>query len=344
MKLYSDNGYLNIEAVLNIDVPFIFVVGGRGTGKTFGALKYVVDNDKRFMFMRRTQSQLDLINKPEFSPFKPLNSAYKWDITSESITKYNAGFYHSHETDNGRIEAVGAPLGYSCALSTVSNLRGFDASDIELLIYDEFIPEKHERPIKNEGPALLNAYETMNRNRELEGKKPLKLLCLANANDLGNPIFMELNLIGKAENMRRKEQELSIDYTRGIALIILTKSPISDAKASTALYKLAAGSEYSDMALANTFAELKTDNIKSMPLSEYKAIVTVGEITIYKHKANKTYYVSTHCTGSPESFTTSDIDLKRFYRKYSYVLDSYMNNKVYFENSMCEILLTKYVI
>ena len=45
------------------------------------------------------------------------------------------------------------------ALSTVSNLRGFDMSDCTLLIYDEFIPEPHERPLKNEAAALFNAYE-----------------------------------------------------------------------------------------------------------------------------------------------------------------------------------------
>ena len=40
------------------------------------------------------------------------------------------------------------------------------ASDI---IFAEFIPEAHERLIKNEAAALFNFYETINRNRELDG-------------------------------------------------------------------------------------------------------------------------------------------------------------------------------
>lgn len=187
MKLYLDSGYVNIKGIIDLGLPFNFVVGGRGTGKTYTALETVKEEDIKFMFMRRTQAQAELINKPDFSPFKSLNVDKGWNVITKPLTKYNAGFYESCEG-----EAVGAPIGYTCALSTISNVRGFDAQDVKILVYDEFIPERHERPIKNEGAALLNAYETINRNRELKGHRPLQLLCLANSNDLSNPIFMEL--------------------------------------------------------------------------------------------------------------------------------------------------------
>jgi hypothetical protein len=203
MNIYQDSGYIDIRKILSLGLPFIFLVGGRATGKTYGSLKVVIEDDIRFIYMRRTQTQADLINKPEFSPYKSLNTDLGWNIGTESISKYNAGFYRQVEED-GRMISQGSPLGYTCALSTVSNIRGFDASDVELQIYDEFIPEKHERPIKEEGKALLNSYETINRNRELNGKKPVQLLCMANANDLANPVFMELGLVKKAYEMKKK--------------------------------------------------------------------------------------------------------------------------------------------
>ena len=52
MKLYQESGYVNIAGILSLDVPFNFVVGGRGTGKTYTSLDYVVENDIKFMFMR----------------------------------------------------------------------------------------------------------------------------------------------------------------------------------------------------------------------------------------------------------------------------------------------------
>ena len=341
MRIYTEDGYLNIETMINTKLPFLFIVGGRGTGKTYGALKYVVEHNIKFILMRRTQSQVDLINKPEFSPFKALNDDGICDIGSMSLSKYNVGFYHMEESAEGKAVPSGPAIGYSMALSTISNLRGFDASDCRILIFDEFIPERHERTIKEEGAAFLNAYETINRNRELKGEDPLQVIGLANANDMGNPIFMELGLISKVENMKKKHQSYSLDYNRGIGIFLLEDSPISAKKQNTALYKIAA-QDFKEMAIMNDFEELKTDLIKSRPIKEFTPIVTIGELTFYKHKSNKTYYCTTMRIGDPESYTVSDMDLKRFFRKYAYLWTAYLKNNLYFEDATCEIIFKKY--
>ena len=77
MKRFLDNGYADIESIINLNMPFTFIIGGRGTGKTYGVLKYIIENRKTIMLMRRTQAQTDLINKPEFSPFKVLETDLK---------------------------------------------------------------------------------------------------------------------------------------------------------------------------------------------------------------------------------------------------------------------------
>lgn len=341
MNIYLENGYLDIRKILGLGLPFVFIVGGRGTGKTFGALEVVIEDNITFMFMRRTQSQADIINKPQFSPFKSLNSEFGWNIGTQSISKYNSGFYEQEEIE-GKMKCVGEPKGYTCALSTVSNVRGFDGSDIDLLIYDEFIPEKHERPIKNEGSALLNAYETINRNRELKGRKPLQMLCMANSNDLANPIFMELQLVRKAEHMKKKGHEVLIDREKGIVIVMMYKSAISIEKDRTVLYKLTSGSDFADMAIKNVFSGEEVGFIKSQPLKEYRPVVAIGEICIYKHKSKRVYYVSTHTTGTPPEFGIGEIEKSRFRRVYSWLWQEYMKNNIIFEEYLCEILLTKY--
>lgn len=342
MNIYQKSGYIDIRAIMALGLPFNFIVGGRATGKTYTSLKTVKEDGIKFIYMRRTQSQADMINKPEFSPFKSLNADHGWTIGSATLSKYNAGFYETEETEDGGHQCVGSPIGYTCALSTISNMRGFDASDVRLLIYDEFIPEKHERPIKNEGAAFLNAYETINRNRELKGEKPLQVLCLANANDLANPIFLELGLVRKAEQMRRKGQEISIDKERGVGLFILDKSPISAQKRNTALYKLSRGSGFSRMSLENDFANEDIGRIKTQPLGEFRPVVTVGEITVYKHKSRGEYYVSTHKAGSCAEFGSGDTDKNRFRRAYGWIWQEYMKNNIIFEEYLCEVLLNRY--
>ena len=74
MGIYLDNGYIDFSKVLSYGVPYNFMVGGRGIGKTYGALKYMIEHDIKFVFMRRTQTQLDVIRKEEYQPFKKLNA------------------------------------------------------------------------------------------------------------------------------------------------------------------------------------------------------------------------------------------------------------------------------
>ena len=305
-NIYLDSGYLNIDYILRFRVPFIFCVGGRGTGKTYGALKYVLDNGIKFLYMRRTQAQADLINRAEFSPFKSIMRDTGAVILSTPITKYNSAFYRGKIEGDKTIQD-GAPIGYTLALSTVSNLRGFDMSDCELLIYDEFIPEPHERPLKNEAQALFNAYETINRNRELSGAPALKVLCLANANTITNPVFDALGVIDKVYAMENSGQVVSINEARGYAIVLLSDSPISERKRETALYKLTRGSEFESMAIDNSYnVQFNRQNVN---LLEYAPLFTVEGITIYKHKSGAGFYVTRHASGGAQQIDT------RLYRK-----------------------------
>lgn len=333
MKLYLDSGYLDFEKIAARKTPFNIIIGGRGTGKTFGALKYVTDRYKqsgrKFILLRRTQVQLDKISNAAFSPFKSVDS----DFYMKSIIKNVYGIYHGEEK---------TPAGYGVALSTISSLRGFDASDVDTVIYDECIGEKHERPIKNEGDALLNAYETINRNRELAGIAPVKMFLLANANDLANPIFVSLGLVTPAENMKRKNVDFYEDAARGYSLYILGETPIGKAKKNTALYKMAGGTEFEAMAIGNDFAADEMAGIKTMPLNGFAGVCSVGEIDIYKHKSKSLYYITPARGGISKRYASSEMDLRRFRRERYYLWIAYLNNKLVFESYIQKVLFEKY--
>ena len=336
MKIYNSSGYVNVEGILEEGYPFNFLVGGRGTGKTYTTLKVAKESGRKFMLMRRTQSQADLISKPEFSVFKPLNDDMHWDVRVKSISKYNSMFY---ETD---AEEIIHPIGYTCALSTLSNMRGFDASDIQLLIYDEFIPEKHERLLKNEADALFNAYETMNRNREIKGCAPIQMVCLANANDITNPVFESLKLIRIADKMQKGNNDRWTDEKRGIQLIMLHRSPISRKKSQTVLYNLTEGTEFSNMALDNDF-NVDMQHVRPRPLSEFVPICAIGELCIYRHKSDIRLYASTHMSGVfNRRFSLSDADRLHYQRMYRSHWDMYIGSKIDFEDVLSEKMFLKY--
>lgn len=336
MSLFLDNGFVNMPRLFASRLPFIFVVGGRGTGKTYGALEYVRKqalDGKKFIYMRRTQDQVDKISQDDFSPFKSIDELSGTITTVQKMAGKTFSFID---------EPSDKTLGYCFALSTFAKMRGFDASDVSTLVFDEFIPEKHERAIKNEAEAFFNAVETINRNRELTGGDPLQCVLLSNANNMGNPLFLELGLVSRATKMLSKGVDTYRDEKRGLMLVIIQNSPISEAKKQTALYKLTAGSSFQKMAIDNDFDE-QCSNLRHAPLKELRPLVGVGEITIYTHKSENWLYISTHRTGSPLTFGSSIAELNRFRLQYMWVWEAYMMRRVYFEEYLCELLLSKYL-
>ena len=342
MGLYLENGFCDVRQILNRNIPFNFVVGGRGTGKTFGALMDCLVSKRKFCLMRRTQSQLETIARLETNPFKSViaHLGADWDCLPVPAAKSIWAYYKTTYEDGKPV--YGELLGYAVALSTIANLRGFDMSDVELLIYDEFIPETHERTIKHESDAFFNAYETINRNRELQGRKPLQVLCLANANDFANPIFIGLGLVSTVERMLKDDKTEYVNPQKGIAIYLLTDSPVSTQKRQTALYRLTEGSAFHDMSVSNAFAGQNDPDVYSVNLQEYSPLVGIGELCVYKHKSTRLYFISSHYSGSIARFSGDGIDMQRFFATHKGLLMAATSGRCIYESHLCKALFLRY--
>ena len=326
-KIYNSDGWVNWDYILEQPASFISVVGARGVGKTYGIFKKLITEKHKFIYLRRLKSQLDQCGKVEGNPFKKLNT----DLDRNILPFSSGGILTFREEDkSGEIIAAGV------ALSVVANIRGIDFSDYDYIVFDEFIASIGERPIKNEFSAFLNFYETVNRNRELEGKSPVKCIMLGNANTLINPYFSSWHFMKTAVKMITGNQMVwrSPDETR--LVILLLHSPISEKKKDTALYQNAS-SDFIEMALDNSFRTDET-NIKSEPLREYVHIVSVGELGIYKHKSERKYYVSSTQADKPY-YDSFGIGLKMFQQDYYMLRVHYMVSKnVWFESFELEVI------
>lgn len=326
-KIYTQDGWVDWDYILNQPATFISVVGARGVGKTYGVFKKLIKEKKKFLYLRRLKSQLDQCGKPEGNPFKKINDDLGYDIKPFS----SGGIISFREKEKtGELVAVGV------ALSVVANIRGIDFSDFDYIVFDEFIASIGERPIKNEFQAFLNFFETVNRNRELEGKKAVKCLMLGNANTIINPYFSSWHFMKTAIKMIHGNQMVwrSPDNTR--LVILLLHSPISEKKRETALYQNA-NEDFLLMALDNAFRTDET-KIKSEPLKEYIHLVSIGEIGIYKHKSERKYYVS--ATQEKEPYYDSfGIGLKMFQQDFFMLRIHYMVSKnVWFESFELEVI------
>lgn len=332
MNLYTEKGWLDVEAINAMKYPFIFVYGGRGIGKTFGEGDIIANTGRgRTLFLRRTKTEYDIITSKEMNTFSDYNVETGHNLQFET----QKGF--STITDNGE------DVGLCAALSTFSNLRGggFEQFGIDYLLYDEFIPERHKSKIRNESDVLLNIYETINRNRELKGREPLKMRCFANSNDIRNPIFIGLNLVTMAEKMLKRDAEMQIDTERGIALIDCRKSPISKRKAETALYRLSRGSEFFNMAINNEFNSGLFPSVHRR-LVEYRPLVNVGEVGIYCHKSSGKIYVCAAKNPTVQSFAATDTQLEMFRMRWGSLYDKFYSGAVEFETQIGQLLFLTY--
>lgn len=323
-------------------IPFCWMWAGRGTGKTYGVLKYELEHKEKFMFVRRTDKQIKLIMNPQYMPFKALNLKEGCNVQPRSIGAGMYGFFHCSEED-GKLVYHEPMIAPAAAVSTVGNIRGFDGTDLDAMFYDEFIPIKGERPLKNEAGNLFDLYETVNRNRELEGRDPLWFIGASNSNNPDNPYFTELGVLNRALKMgMSQDNEVYINKRAGFMLLCVNRSPISAEKKDTALYRLTSGSDYERMALDNEFVNIDTANIQPQNLQHYNAVVAIGGICVYRSKSGRRWYVSEHIKGDPERFTTTEINLLRFQRKYDFLRTAYFNDQITFENHLTERLFSVY--
>ena len=339
---YLSNGYLSMGDLISHAPPFSFIWGGRGIGKTFGALDYVRNvMPQKFIILRRTQKQVDLLKKLMFSPFKAIDE-YRGNCTAV-VKDGDAAVFYDGQMENDSEVPAGTPLGYMLALSTVHNIRGFDLSDVDILIFDEFIPEAHERPISDEYNAFLNAVETIARNRELKGKQPLKVVALSNSNTITNPYFVGMGVMRTVYRMMSDGIEEFRDDDRGLWLVNILRSPISDAKQGTALYRLAGAGAFADSALGNQFVSDSIAEHRKIPIKECRPLVHVGEICVYEHKFSECLYVTDHVSGSPEHFKSDSASLQQFRSKYIRLCSYYMQNIIVFDTALSESIFRLYM-
>lgn len=289
MKVYLDNGFVNFETVAkNSHGMRVWLIGGRGIGKTYGALQYLLRQNKPFIYMRRTKQQLQDMTKDYFNPFKAL--APDWFVNVESVGNSTGRFFTGDPDD----KATQTTRGIMLSLSGVAALRGFDMSEYDAGVLDEAIPEMHEPQRRGEGFALLNALETINRNREMQGRKTFQMYLLANSNTLDSRILGET---GDSDIIQEMYRDGRTYYdSQDVTVWIFKDSPITEWKRQQALYKGQRG-RFAQMALDNQFAN-DVAQVKKADLRQYKARAVIGDLVIWKSRHDNTYHV-TYMSAAP---------------------------------------------
>lgn len=321
--------YYDIARDLNEypDAIIYITVGGRNTGKTYSSLVHCMQSKQKFVFVKRTMEDVKLLcagqgrigNKVsefglDLSPFKAINRDFGSNIRAFQVDNGLGGFWHC-DSEN---QPVGDPIGYLIALSAVQKFKGFDLSDCDYIIFDEFIPQKWERVNKQEGEQLFDLYKTVGRDREHRGKEALKLICLANATRVSNPVMNVLEVTDIAVDMQLHGLEYYYSPDRGIVLHLLKDSAeFLKKEAQSKVYKAMEGTQWAEMALDNKFGYDDFTNVGKISLKHYAPLAEVKfkRKFYYIYSKDGMYYMSSSRTNKVFNKYNLNLenDQKRFF-------------------------------
>ena len=339
--------YVEVEPIImkflkEKDIHIFYFCGGRGTGKTYGALDFCrklaqgeilldpTDATNKFLYLRRTGVEAASVATPEACPFKKYNKEEGYEICADFSTKLGFGnFYMDTEKTQH--------IGYCAALSTFANLRGVDFTDVNFILYDECIPEnKNKHPLKEEGFLFLNMLETINRNRALEGKQEIVVCLLSNPIDLGSALLAQLNLTGILNAMIFKNQEKFTDPSRSLHIEKYKNHPVSQAKANSNIYKFGAGTGFNERSLSGDFVDNDLELVKKVYLTEYSAYLSLEDIYVYKHKSNGTFHICQIATPPKYAFKAVEREKVRalFYWLYKMLI---IERRVTYDNYITKV-------
>lgn len=352
MNIYDNKGYLNTKHIEEIadrnKIAFIIIIGKRQIGKTYGVLKLMLDEDKRFILLRGMKTELEMLERGVNSPFEKIHG-YEGKILFDKNSDYTAEIIRQEIKidDEGESHIENTVIGMGAALSSIGRVRGFNGDIYTDVVFDEMIPESHLLKVRHGGDAFLNMYTTVAGNRELEGRPPLRVWCLANSNNLDSDILQALDITDVVERMSLRGEESRILKDRGIMILLPDSEQIIDKRKKMALYKAIGGdSKFAKMAYGNEFAYNDYSDVGVKPLQEYRPIIKVGALVVHLHKNAKTVYITESYKGNEHArhvYPETDYGLMKFEREQTDLRSAYLRGRVTFQNMVVKNTFLKYM-
>lgn len=322
-------------------------IGMRGMGKTFSALSPLYDDvrayDDKFMIARLTKDEIQLVTSEAGNMFKDIN-AKKKDKEPLASFGMKSGIYGVYKYDldeqEGKMIPHGLPLAYVAGMPTLRKACGGGMSDVSQFIVDEFIPVG----LQYRGDKfrdIMYAWESINRNREDEGKTPCKLILLSNANNIYDSILRGFNLVRIAERMCMVGENHYFDETRRIALHIMKPSEsYREFKQKSAVALALQGTEYYDSAYENKFSYNDFSGIVEKSVKGWKPVCSIsGKAFIYT--CGKKYHVTYRRAEVPDYDTKMPYLRRAFKIDFGYLDTALVNDKITYQSyELKEMFLT----
>ncbi len=196
--------FYNFDKLFSFPFLMAFVLGERGTGKTFGSkvamLKKFLKTGEQFIYLRRYKTELDTA----LSTF--------WDDLQSN------GYFEDYALKVKKTKMLteltcnGETCGFAVPLSTANILKSTAFPKVTTIIFDEFLLDNGGtyRYLKNEVTMMLDVIETVGRLRDIQ------VIFLGNSLSITNPYFayFSLDLPYNSEFRSFKDGLIIVNYIK----------------------------------------------------------------------------------------------------------------------------------
>lgn len=270
----SKSIYWNIQKILTTKSDFNLVIGQRGNGKTYGCLKYFLQQykktKKRFCYIRRWEEDIKAYRMDQlFTPFR--------NLIDELFGSSNSIIYKNHKfllvNENGTCIDV---IGYVLSISASSHTKSISYTNVGYILYDEFIRMSGEQELRDEQSRFDNTLSTIIRGDNIN----VKVFMLANTVSKYSPFFLRFGIdINKIKQGTIFTKDIKLDD--GQVLKIALEYCEFNKEASEKISKYTTN----QMIRSGEWEIPETDEIPSIPGSTIKEQLL---FTIYDENVNVT--------------------------------------------------------
>lgn len=304
--------YWDIKRTLSHNCLFNFIVGCRGAGKTYGALKFCIEkylkeravgNVWQFVYVRRYKTELEKLTTCRNGRiFRAVQKEFpEYSLKAESNVMY--------------IKGKGIPewevIGYAVPLTVAKIYKSDSFPDVKMLVFDEFIIENRGsyHYLKDEVGAFLDFYETV--GRPGTDHEDVVAFFLSNAISISNPYFEYFGLCRPYDSEFKK-----FGNDKDILVQDVKSELLQDDKHASRFGRLIAGSAYASYAIDNEWLLDNNDFIeKKNSRCQYRMSIR------YKDTWLGVWFDDLQCV----YFVSGDVDLQ-YPVKFSATTDDHQPN------------------
>lgn len=327
--------YYDYSKILSYNALLNFLIGERGVGKTYGAVKFVtkqfINKNEQFAYIRRYKSDLKNGVKTFFTSV----------INNNEFENYS--LYAKHDT----FYCDDKICGFAMTLSTAQDLKSSNFDGVKNIIFDEFIIDEGQKKyyLHNEVETFLNLIETLARMRNV------RVFLLGNAgNVVTNPYFLYFDLTLPYNNDIKTFKE-------GLILLqYMNNEEYRKAKSETRFGKLIKGTNFEKYAIQNEDYHINKNFIEHKQATSKFSFAFIYQDNTYgvwfDYQLGKVYVSNDYVKDNPFIFATTLKDhtentlflsTAKKYGCWKSFIENYQLGNVRFENQKIKNITTELI-